>query len=169
MCGWYHYCVLSGCLLYLSLCNSGFQGLLMLKPTHTNLYLYQKSHHHPANKYSVLSSLVHRAKALCDQEPLASELTFLTKVLQQNGGSVFRVPLSTVYLEPRKEGLGLVDVKTKCITFSLDQYIWHLQGFATLTVQWNRTIATGNLLICFQYQLVSSTYIFSSGRSATVV
>ena len=93
------------------------------QPTHTNLYLYQKSHHHPANKYSVLSSLVHRAKALCDQEPLASELTFLTKVLQQNGGSVFRVPLSTVYLEPRKEGLGLVDVKTKCITFSLDQYI----------------------------------------------
>jgi len=87
VCGWYHYCVLSGCLLYLSLCNSGFQGLLMLKPTHTNLYLYQKSHHHPANKHSVLSSLVHRAKALCDQESLASELTFLTKVFQQNGYS----------------------------------------------------------------------------------
>jgi hypothetical protein len=59
----------------------------MLKPTHTNLYLYQKSHHHPANKHSVLSSLVHRAKALCDQESLASELTFLTKVFQQNGYS----------------------------------------------------------------------------------
>jgi hypothetical protein len=37
------------------------------KPTHTNLYLHQKSHHNPANKHSVLSSLVHRAKALCDQ------------------------------------------------------------------------------------------------------
>jgi len=36
------------------------------KPTHTNLYLYQKSHHHPANKHSVLSSLVRRATALCD-------------------------------------------------------------------------------------------------------
>ena len=41
-----------------------------LKPTHTNLYLNQKSHHHPANKHSVLSSLVHRAKALCDQKSL---------------------------------------------------------------------------------------------------
>jgi hypothetical protein len=34
------------------------------KPTHTNLYLHQKSHHHPANKHLVLSSLTHRAKAL---------------------------------------------------------------------------------------------------------
>jgi len=54
------------------------------KPTHTNLYLHQKSNHHPANKYSVLSSLVHSVKALCDQESLASELTFLSKVFQQN-------------------------------------------------------------------------------------
>ena len=54
------------------------------KPTHTNLCLHQKSHHHPANKHSVLSSLVHRANALCDQESLASELTFLTKVFQRN-------------------------------------------------------------------------------------
>jgi hypothetical protein len=28
------------------------------KPTHTNLYLHQLSHHHPANKHSVLSSLI---------------------------------------------------------------------------------------------------------------
>jgi len=57
------------------------------KPTHTNLYLHQKSHHHPANKHSVLSSLVHRAKALSDQESLAPELTFLTNVFKQNGYS----------------------------------------------------------------------------------
>ena len=57
------------------------------KPTHTNLYLHQKSHHHPANKHSVLSSLVHRAKTLCDQESLAPELTFLTNVFKQNGYS----------------------------------------------------------------------------------
>jgi hypothetical protein len=57
------------------------------KPTHTNLYLHQRSHHHPANKHSVLSSLVHRAKALCDQESLAPELTFLTNVFKQNGYS----------------------------------------------------------------------------------
>ena len=57
------------------------------KPTHTNLYLHQKSHHHPANKHSVLSSLVHRATTLCDQESLAPELTFLTHVFQHNGYS----------------------------------------------------------------------------------
>jgi len=45
------------------------------EPTHTNLYLHQKSYHHPANKHSVLSSLVHRAKVLCDQDSLAFELT----------------------------------------------------------------------------------------------
>ena len=54
------------------------------KPTHTNLYLHRKSHHHPANKHSVLSSLVHRATALCDQESLAPELTFLTQDFEQN-------------------------------------------------------------------------------------
>ena len=57
------------------------------KPTHTNLYLHQKSHHHLANKHSVLSSLVQRATALCDQESVASELPFLTHVFKQNGYS----------------------------------------------------------------------------------
>ena len=56
------------------------------KPTHTNLYLHQKSRH-PANKHPVLSSLVHKAKSLCDQESLAPELTFLTNVFKQNGYS----------------------------------------------------------------------------------
>ena len=60
---------------------------LYRKPTHTNLYLQQKSHHHPANQHSVLSSVIHRAKALCDQQSLAPELTFLTSVFQQNGYS----------------------------------------------------------------------------------
>jgi len=55
------------------------------KPTHTNLYLHQLSHHHPANKHSVLSSLIHRAPALCDQDSLPQELDFLTTVFKQNG------------------------------------------------------------------------------------
>jgi hypothetical protein len=54
------------------------------KPTHTNLYLHQLSHHHSANKHFVLSSLTHRARALCDQESLAHELEFLTTVLKNN-------------------------------------------------------------------------------------
>ena len=31
-CGWDRYCVLSGCLLFLGLCSSGFQDLLRLNP-----------------------------------------------------------------------------------------------------------------------------------------
>jgi hypothetical protein len=52
------------------------------KPTHTNLYLHQNLHHHPANKQSVLASLLHRAKALCDQNSLTQELEFLTTVFK---------------------------------------------------------------------------------------
>jgi len=47
------------------------------KPTHTNLYLQQSSHHHPASKQSVLTSLTHRAITLCDQDSLPQELDFL--------------------------------------------------------------------------------------------
>jgi hypothetical protein len=57
------------------------------KPIHTNLYLHQKSHHHPANKNSVLTSLTHRAKALWDPESLAPELTLLTDVFFHYGYS----------------------------------------------------------------------------------
>jgi len=58
-----------------------------LKPTHTNLYLHQNSHHHHANKQSVLTSLIHRAKVLCDQDSLTQELEFLTTVFKDNGYS----------------------------------------------------------------------------------
>jgi hypothetical protein len=50
------------------------------KPTHTNLYLQQRSHHHLANKQSALTSLTHRDKILCDQDSLPQELDFLTSV-----------------------------------------------------------------------------------------
>jgi hypothetical protein len=40
------------------------------KPTHTNLYLNAKSHYHLSNKQVVLCTLVHRARALCDEDSL---------------------------------------------------------------------------------------------------
>ncbi|XP_023713951.1 uncharacterized protein LOC111867940 [Cryptotermes secundus] len=46
------------------------------KPTHTNLYLNAKSHHHPSSKQAALSTLVHRARALCDQDSLRVDLEF---------------------------------------------------------------------------------------------
>ena len=57
------------------------------EPTHTNLYLHQNSHHHPANKQSVLTSLIHRAKALCDEDSITQELEFLTTIFKDNGYS----------------------------------------------------------------------------------
>jgi hypothetical protein len=57
------------------------------KPTNTILYLHQNSHHHPAYNQSVLSSLIHRAKTICDQDSLAQELEFLTTIFKENGYS----------------------------------------------------------------------------------
>jgi hypothetical protein len=55
------------------------------KPIHTNLYLNAKSHHHPSNKQAVLSTLIHRARALCNEDSLQAELVFPKDVFKENG------------------------------------------------------------------------------------
>jgi hypothetical protein len=55
------------------------------KPILTNLYLDAKSHHHPSNMQAVLSTLIHRARALCDEDSLQAELVFLKDVNKENG------------------------------------------------------------------------------------
>ena len=40
------------------------------KPTHTNQYLQWDSHHAISNKYSIISSLLHRAKNICSNHHL---------------------------------------------------------------------------------------------------
>ena len=52
-----------------------------------HLYLHHNSHHNPANKQSVLASLIHRAKALCDEDSLTQELEFLTTIFKVKGYS----------------------------------------------------------------------------------
>ena len=47
------------------------------KPTHTDLYLHANSEHHPTQKQAVMSTLVHRAKMICDAESLEEELQHL--------------------------------------------------------------------------------------------
>jgi hypothetical protein len=54
------------------------------KATHTNLYLNAGSHHHPSSKQAVLSTLVHRARVLCDQKSLHTQLVFLKDIFRQN-------------------------------------------------------------------------------------
>jgi hypothetical protein len=54
------------------------------KHTHSSLYLNSSSHHHPSNKPGIISTLVHRARALCDQDSLHVESVFLGNVFRQN-------------------------------------------------------------------------------------
>ena len=43
------------------------------KPTHTNQYLQWDSHHAIANKYSIISTLLHRAKHICSNQQQMEE------------------------------------------------------------------------------------------------
>ena len=52
------------------------------KPTHTNQYLQWDSHHSIANKYSVINSLIYRAKNICsNQDQLKEDLTYVERAL----------------------------------------------------------------------------------------
>ena len=52
------------------------------KPTHPDQYLQWDSHHAISEKYSVISTLYHRAKAVCsNQQQLHEEQEHLQKVL----------------------------------------------------------------------------------------
>ncbi|CAK9820318.1 hypothetical protein ANTPLA_LOCUS10552 [Anthophora plagiata] len=57
------------------------------KPTHTDRYLHAHSHHHPAQKNSVIVSLVNRAINRCEEEHLQCELNRITNILIKNGFS----------------------------------------------------------------------------------
>ena len=52
------------------------------KPTHMDQYLQWDSHHHPSAKYSVINTLMHRAKTVCNKpELLQKEMDCLRKTL----------------------------------------------------------------------------------------
>jgi hypothetical protein len=61
------------------------------KLTHTNLYLSATSHHRPANKQAILSTLVYRAKAICDSHILPREFKFLHQTFQDSGYSEWQI------------------------------------------------------------------------------
>jgi G3E family GTPase len=73
------------------------------RTTHSNLYLHRDSHHHPANEQSVLASLTHTAKALCDHDSLTQVLEFLTSILQKmvTTPSRYDEPLNLQHGPPR--------------------------------------------------------------------
>jgi hypothetical protein len=60
-------------------------GTKCIASPHSNLYLNAKSDHHTSDKQAVLSTLIHRARAVCNEGSLQVELVFLRDVLTQNG------------------------------------------------------------------------------------
>ncbi|XP_046395470.1 uncharacterized protein LOC124162815 [Ischnura elegans] len=55
------------------------------KPTNTNKYLLAGSHHHPAQIYGVMSTMIHRSITLTDEDHRAEELNKLTNILMKTG------------------------------------------------------------------------------------
>ena len=53
--------------------GGSLQTKVYRKPTHTNQYLQWDSHHAISNKYSVISSLLHRTKDICSSQDLLEE------------------------------------------------------------------------------------------------
>ncbi|XP_071440279.1 uncharacterized protein [Hetaerina americana] len=72
------------------------------KPTHTDLYLIRRSHHHPAQKRGVISTLVHRATSVSDREHLEAEIHHLRKTFQQNeyGAREINMALKRAFTNP---------------------------------------------------------------------
>ncbi|KAK7864163.1 hypothetical protein R5R35_004079 [Gryllus longicercus] len=57
------------------------------KPTHTNRYLHADSHHHPATKRGVLTTLTYRAALISDTDSLNKEKETLRETFLANGYS----------------------------------------------------------------------------------
>ena len=55
------------------------------KPTHTDRYLHFQSNHHPKQKRGVIKTLIDRAKHICNQPHLNSELKHVQSALLANG------------------------------------------------------------------------------------
>ena len=53
--------------------DGSLQTKVYRKPTHSNQYLKWDSHHAISNKYSVISSLLHRANDICSSQELLEE------------------------------------------------------------------------------------------------
>ena len=63
--------------------DGSLQTEVYRKPTHTNQYLQWDSHHAISNKYSVISSLLHRAKDICsNKQSLEEEQKQIQEALQ---------------------------------------------------------------------------------------
>jgi hypothetical protein len=79
------------------------------EPTHTKLYLNFSSNHYPLNKHVVFSTLVSRARALCNLDSLQAELAFLGDIFRQNDNTdrqfrkALKLPLKVAQLDEKPD------------------------------------------------------------------
>ena len=91
------------------------------KPTHTNQYLQWDSHHAISAKYSVISTLFHRAKEVCStKQQLEEEQEHIQQALSSckyPRWALNRIKKKTrVHIQSRNKGKRLTDNNTKSIT-----------------------------------------------------
>ena len=81
------------------------------KPTHTDRYLNALSNHHPAQKITVIKTLVERARTITEPNLLEEEFSHLRKTLQENGYKLSEInrAIKPRITQPReeKEVLGM--------------------------------------------------------------
>jgi hypothetical protein len=105
------------------------------KHTHTYLYLNATSHHQTVNKQVILSTLVHRAKAVCDTDSLPQELKFFQETFR-NGYSERQIlcalnpPMTT---PPPSENHTSVVFLAFVITFNRTSRVLSKHNIKTLT------------------------------------
>ena len=80
---------------FLSLMSLSLEMMMVLSPikffekkTHTEQYLHASSHHFPAQKLGVLSTLATRELRISDESHLEGEKTHLLNVFCNNGYSI---------------------------------------------------------------------------------
>ena len=91
------------------------------KPTHTNQYLQWDSHHAISAKYSVISTLFHRAKEVCStKQQLEEEQEHIQQALslcRYPRWALSRIKKKTrVHTQSRNKGKRLTDNNTRSIT-----------------------------------------------------
>ena len=81
--------------------DGSLNSTVFRKPTHTDLYLQWDSHHTLPSKYSVIGTLLHRAKTICsDPQLLKQEEDHLYKALSNckyPAGALNRIKMKTRY------------------------------------------------------------------------
>ena len=97
------------------------------KPTHTNQYLQWDSHHAISNKYSVISTLFHKAKDACaTKEQLEEEHTHIQKVLtscKYPGWAIIRIKKKTSVPVKPKNNNSNIKKDTSSNTINRRSYI----------------------------------------------